>query len=163
MAVLKDLIVHGSSRFLNKIYASQIQAEEGHFNKLMAKDLQAGKATVIGLLDVKGQMHTNSWTNSNMATINGSFYITPTITIQQGTAGNVAVTFNQLSFSGTTYIVNSLYLDSGTVNSWPVNSKVLVTGEILNSNDEWIPLGTLLGTLSTYSNSSIIIAGLLDK
>ena len=39
MAILKDLIVHGSSRFLNKIYASEIQtplidAEAGIMKKL---------------------------------------------------------------------------------------------------------------------------------
>ena len=105
MAILKDLIVHGSSRFLNKIYASEIQtplieADAGIFKKLKADD-----ATVIGLLDVKGQMHTNSWSNSNIATIDGSFYITPTIGSASGT---VTITASSLVFSGTNYVTRSI-------------------------------------------------------
>ena len=59
MAILKDLIVHGSSRFLNKIYASELEtstfeAESAVIKKLTAKDATVGNATVIGLLDVQG-------------------------------------------------------------------------------------------------------------
>ena len=152
MAILKDLIVHGSSRFLNKIYASEIQtplieAEAGVFKKLKADD-----ATVVGLLDVKGQMHTNSWSNSNIATIDGSFYITPTIGSASGT---VTITASTLTFSGTNYAISSLYLGDGSSITWPQYSKVLVTGQIL-SNGEWIPLGTLLGQLSSAATAASI-------
>ena len=160
MAILKDLIVHGSSRFLNKIYASEIQtplieAEAGVFKKLKADD-----ATVVGLLDVKGQLHTNSWSNSNIATIDGSFYITPTIGSASGT---VTITASTLTFSGTNYAVSSLYLGDGSSITWPRYSKVLVTGQIL-SNGEWIPLGTLLGQLSsTATAASISINNIKDN
>ena len=160
MAILKDLIVHGSSRFLNKIYASEIQtplieAEAGIFKKLKADD-----ATVVGLLDVKGQLHTNSWSNSNIATIDGSFYITPTIGSASGT---VAITASSLTFSGTNYAISSLYLGDGSSLTWPQYSKVLVTGQIL-SNGEWIPLGTLLGQLSsTATAASISINNIKDN
>ena len=160
MAILKDLIVHGSSRFLNKIYASEIQtplieADAGVFKKLKADD-----ATVVGLLDVKGQLHTNSWSNSNIATIDGSFYITPTIGSASGT---VTITASTLTFSGTNYAVSSLYLGDGSSITWPENSKVLVTGQIL-SNGEWIPLGTLLGQLSsTATATSISIKSIKDN
>lgn len=152
MAILKDLIVHGSSRFLNKIYASEIQtplieAEAGIIKKLKADD-----ATVVGLLDVKGQLHTNSWSNSNIATIDGSFYITPTIGSASGT---VSITSSSLVFSGTNYAVSSLYLGDGSSITWPQYSKVLVTGQIL-SNGEWIPLGTLLGQLSSIATAASI-------
>lgn len=160
MAILKDLIVHGSSRFLNKIYASEIQtplieAEAGIIKKLKADD-----ATVVGLLDVKGQLHTNSWSNSNIATIDGSFYITPTI---GSTSGTVSITSSSLVFSGTNYAVSSLYLGDGSSITWPQYSKVLVTGQIL-SNGEWIPLGTLLGQLSsTATAASISINNIKDN
>ena len=160
MAILKDLIVHGSSRFLNKIYASEIQtplieAEAGVFKKLKADD-----ATVVGLLDVKGQLHTNSWSNSNIATIDGSFYITPTIGSASGT---VTITASTLTFSGTNYAISSLYLGDGSSITWPQYSKVLVTGQIL-SNGEWIPLGTLLGQLSsTATAASISINNIKDN
>lgn len=160
MAILKDLIVHGSSRFLNKIYASEIQtplikAEAGIIKKLKADDV-----TVVGLLDVKGQLHTNSWSNSNIATIDGSFYITPTIGSASGT---VAITASSLVFSGTNYAVSSLYLGDGSSITWPRYSKVLVTGQIL-SNGEWIPLGTLLGQLdSAATATSISINSIKDN
>lgn len=165
MAILKDLIVHGSSRFLNKIYASEIEtpfikADEGIFTKLIAKDLTAENATVVGLLDVQGQLHTNTWSNSNIATIDGSFYITPTIGSDTGT---VAITATSLVFSGTNYAVSSLYLADNTSITWPRYSKVLVSGQIL-SNGEWIPLGTLLGSLNAAATAtSININGITDN
>lgn len=152
MAILKDLIVHGSSRFLNKIYASEIQtplieAEAGIIKKLKADD-----ATVVGLLDVKGQLHTSSWSNSNIATIDGSFYITPTI---ESASGTVSIIASSLTFSGTNYAVSSLYLGDGSSITWPQYSKVLVTGQVL-LNGEWIPLGTLLGQLSSAATATSI-------
>ena len=166
MAVLKDLIVHGSSRFLNKIYANQIQAESGIFNKLIAKDLQAGKATVVGLLDVQGQLHTNAWTNSNIATIDGSFYITPTISSAEGTASNISATTIQFVPRNNTFaVVSSLYYydTSAHEGTWLKYSRVLVTGQV-QLNGEWIPLGTILGYLNADGNAnSLVIAGAEDN
>lgn len=163
MAILKDLIVHGSSRFLNKIYASEIQtplieAEAGIIKKLKADDV-----TVVGLLDVQGQMHTNSWTNSNIATIDGSFYITPTLSSSSGT-----VSFSSAAaatFTGTYSAVSSLYIGNNTASTvqWTSGSKILITGEV-QVNGEWIPLGTLLGTLnSTNPTTSMPVINITDN
>lgn len=163
MAILKDLIVHGSSRFLNKIYASEIQtplidAEAGIFKKLKADD-----ATVVGLLDVQGQMHTNSWTNSNIATIDGSFYITPTLSSSSGTVSFSSAT--AATFTGTYSAVSSLYIGNNTASTvqWTSGSKILITGEV-QVDEEWIPLGTLLGTLnSTNPTTSMSIVNITDN
>lgn len=163
MAILKDLIVHGSSRFLNKIYASEIQtplieAEAGIFKKLKADD-----ATIVGLLDVQGQMHTNSWTNSNIATIDGSFYITPTLSSSSGTVSFSSAT--AATFTGTYSAVSSLYIGNNTASTvqWTSGSKILITGEV-QVDEEWIPLGTLLGTLnSTNPTTSMPIVNITDN
>lgn len=163
MAILKDLIVHGSSRFLNKIYASEIQtplieAEAGIFKKLKADD-----ATVVGLLDVQGQMHTNSWTNSNIATIDGSFYITPTLSSSSGTVSFSSAT--AATFTGTYSAVSSLYIGNNTASTvqWTSGSKILITGEV-QVDGEWIPLGTLLGTLnSTNPTTSMPVVSITDN
>lgn len=163
MAILKDLIVHGSSRFLNKIYASEIQtplieAESGIIKKLKADDV-----TVVGLLDVQGQMHTNSWTNSNIATIDGSFYITPTLSSSSGT-----VSFSSAAaatFTGSYSAVSSLYIGNNTASTvqWTSGSKILITGEV-QVDGEWIPLGTLLGTLnSTNPTTSMPVVSITDN
>ena len=120
MAILKDLIVHGSSRFLNKIYASELEtplisADAGVFKKLTAKDLTAETATVIGLLDVQGQLHTNTWTNSNIATIDGCFYITPTLSSDTGNI--VFSSTSTASLAGTYTAVTSLYVGDATSGS----------------------------------------------
>ena len=163
MAILKDLIVHGSSRFLNKIYANEIQtplieAEAGIIKKLKADD-----ATVVGLLDVQGQMHTNSWTNSNIATIDGSFYITPTLSSSSGTVSFSSAT--AATFTGTYSAVSSLYIGNNTASTvqWTSGSKILITGEV-QVDEEWTPLGTLLGTLnSTNPTTSMPIVNITDN
>ena len=169
MAILKDLIVHGSSRFLNKIYASELEtplisADAGVFKKLTAKDLTAETATVIGLLDVQGQLHTNTWTNSNIATIDGCFYITPTLSSDTGNI--VFSSTSTASLAGTYTAVTSLYIGdatSGSTVQWTAGSNVLLTGQV-KVNNEWIPLGTLLGTLSGNATTSAIgLSGLTDN
>ena len=163
MAILKDLIVHGSSRFLNKIYASEIQtplidAEAGIFKKLKADD-----ATVVGLLDVQGQMHTNSWTNSNIATIDGSFYIAPTLSSSSGTVSFSSAT--AATFTGTYSAISSLYIGNDTASTvqWTSGSKILITGEV-EVDGEWTPLGTLLGILnSTNPTTSMPIVNITDN
>ena len=173
MAVLKDLIVHGASRFLNganfnTINAESIGASEGIFNKIVAttgkidslstEDLTANNATVLSLLDVRGELHTNQWTNSNIATIDGSFYITPTIGIPSGT---MTTTANSIVVNGSNLPVSSLYVNgvnsdnTATTVAWKSESKVLITGEIL-VDGVYMPLGTLVGILNGDATSSQI-------
>ena len=169
MAILKDLIVHGSSRFLNKIYAEELEtsafeAESAIIKKLTAKDATMENATVIGLLDVQGQLHTNTWTNSNIATIDGCFYITPTLSSD---SGKISFTSNTAaSLTGSYSAVTSLYIggsSSGSTVQWTKDSNILLTGEV-EVNGQWLPLGTLLGTLSTNATtSSIGLTGLTDN
>lgn len=173
MAVLKDLIVHGPSRFINtaqfeSLKTNKIGAEEGVFNKIVAttgdigsltvEDLTAGKATVLSLLDVRGELHTNQWTNSNIATIDGSFYITPTIGVNSGT---MTTTANSVTVKGSNFPISSLYVNginsdntAGTV-AWTSGSKVLITGEIL-VNGTYMPLGTLVGVLDGDASATQI-------
>ena len=92
-----DKIHYGSNTYLlkdsNALYLTNegnlkidgtVAADQGIFNKLIATtadigtldvdNLTAQNATVVGLLDIQGQLHSNSWTNSNIATIDGSFF-----------------------------------------------------------------------------------------
>ena len=170
MAILNNLIVNGASRFLNKAYFDSIDAEEGIFKKLTATDASLTNATVVGLLDVTGELHTKSFTNSNIATIDGSFYITPTLGLQgeNTTTNTVTVTANSLSFSnanGTAFSFESLYLENTTSPvTWSTGSSVIVTGEIQDkTTEEWMPLGTLKGTLSTYTTTSVVINNIKDS
>ena len=185
MAVLKDLIVHGNSSFINTTQfnttkGGTIAADKGVFNKLIATDaeigtldvdelnannLTANNATIMGLLDVKGDLHTNSWTNSNIATIQGNFYIAPTV--KTGTSSNdtgvtIAAISNgsatngywTLTLSGTSILaVPNLESEAvgseaaSSYNSWSSGSLVMVTGSI-KRNGITYPLGTLKGELS---------------
>lgn len=174
MAVLKDLIVHGASRFLGDVYfnflkANDIAAETGYFKKLTAiegtitdltsTNLVTKNATVMALLDVQGDMHTNSWSNSNIATIDGSFYITPTSISTDGSdtsasnytpTGTIAYTspnFTKISVTGT-FDTSQLVLDSNSHVPWPASSEVIITGDVLVGN-EWLPLGTIRGKLES--------------
>ena len=164
MAILKDLIVHGSSRFLNKIYAEELETSAFEAESAIIKKLKADDATVIGLLDVQGQLHTNTWTNSNIATIDGCFYITPTLS---SNSGKISFTSNTAaSLTGSYSAVTSLYIgdsSSGSTVQWTKDSNILLTGEV-EVNGQWLPLGTLLGTLSANATtSSIGLTGLTDN
>ena len=184
MAILNNLIVHGSSRFLNiaqfnALKTNTIGADKGVFNKLIAtdatfdsldvEDLTAQNATVVGLLDVKGELHSNSWTNSNIATIDGSFYITPTVSCTSGTFAYNGTSITVTAASGQSFGIDSLYTSTtdGTVTTyttWPQYSKVLLTGEVkLNGSNEWMPLGTIRGQINSSSTSSIQINSLSDS
>lgn len=185
MAVLKDLIVHGASRFLGDTYfnflkANDIAADTGYFKKLTAVEgtiddltstnLTTKNATVTALLDVQGEMHTNSWSNANIATIDGSFYINPTSTSGDGSDVSAAnytptgtITYNnsnytKLEITGT-FNTSQLSLDTASNVAWPANSYVIVTGDVLVEN-EWYPLGTIRGKLQSQlaanSNSKTI-------
>ena len=177
MAVLKDLIVHGPSRFVGiteftNLKANKIKATEGIFNKLIATtadfdSMTANNATVVGLLDVKGELHTNSWTNSNIATIEGSFYITPTISCASGTFNYDGTNITLTADSGCSFAISSLYINSsdnaGTTIAWSAYSEVLITGQVAVGNEK-VPLGTIKGkiTSTTPTTSKIIINSLTD-
>lgn len=184
MAILKSLLVQGPSRFLSTSYyntivangveadsietndfeANAIAAEKGVFTKLNASDVKATNLTVVGLLNTAGELHTTNWTNTNIASIEGSFSIIPTIGSSSGTV-NVNPTAESLSFFGTSYAVDSLYTGdstgAGNVN-WTNGSKVIVTGEIL-VDGEYISLGTLRGTLGDVTTTTINIQGIKDN
>ena len=151
--------------------ATSIGATEGIFNKLIATtldaknatidDLKATNATIVGLLDVQGQMQTNSWTNANIATIDGSFYICPTISSEANvtTSGTSQTSDNKFLYNGSTIVLTgtwtttgSLYLNTTAAN-WTLYSKVMVTGEVLIGN-EWTPIGTICGVLTGINTSS---------
>ena len=163
MAVLKDLIVHGPSKFIGKtqfntINAGSIGAREGIFNKLIATtlkaetatidDLTAKNATVVGLLDVQGELHTNAWTNANIANIGGSFYISPSVESVGG-----KITINKNTSNWTVQITGKFATDfiktagATTASAWPANSLVLVTGNVVVNKMNY-PLGTLKGKLT---------------
>lgn len=177
MAVLKDLIVHGPSRFVGiteftNLKADKIKANEGIFKKLIATtadfdSMTANNATVVGLLDVKGELHTNSWTNSNIATIEGSFYITPTISCASGTFNYDGTNITLTAGSGLSFAISSLYINSGdnagTTIAWSAYSEVLITGQVAVGNEK-VPLGTIKGKITSTAptTSKIIINSLTD-
>ena len=142
-----------------------VAADQGIFNKLIATtadigtldvdNLTAQNATVVGLLDVQGQLHSNSWTNSNIATIDGSFFITPTVSVSMGTftysstanSGNGQITLS--AGSGYSFAVDS---------NWTQNSLVMITGQV-TGNNAMMPLGTIRGVLSSAAAGTIIVNG----
>ena len=167
-----------------------IAADKGIFNKLIATnaeienlnvdDLTAQNATVVGLLDVEGNLHTNSWTNSNIATIQGNFYIAPTVKTgknyeqlfqitaidnpnNEATLGWWTVTLN-----GTNILeVPALESDTGigeqqSIDTWSSGSEVMITGTIIKNGINY-PLGTLKGILSNnLTTSGVIITRITD-
>lgn len=184
MAVLKDLIVHGSSRFINIIQyngaqGSIVAADKGVFKKLIATDaeitsldvtnLTAQNATVVGLLDVQGELHTNNWTNSNIATIEGNFYITPTVKVNGSNAKITIIKPGSYTNAAGTTVTTTKYQivitgsvasvtvpdGNGGVTNWPANSKVLLTGSITKNNMTY-PLGTLQGLLRVNMSTTTI-------
>ena len=185
MAVLKDLIVHGNSRFINgaqfdSLSASKISAEEGIFNKLVATNLEATEASitnltatnakVVGLLDVQGEMHTKSWTNANISNVGGSFYISPTVsTVIAANNTPMSITIggsaNARTFqvSGGTFATDAVKIYNGTATStasWAVGSHVMVTGNIRSGTTGVdYPLGTLTGYLTGALSASGFTVG----
>lgn len=172
MAVLKDLIVHGRSRFVNgaqfnNLQAQTIDATNGYFKYLKAIDgdienltveeLLAQNATVVGLLDVKGEMHTNSWTNANIANIGGSFYISPTLS---SAASSVTISTYHDNGTNTDYysiaVSGGSFATSSSGITWSTGSKVMVTGSVTKDNVTY-PLGTCTGNLSAISSTSFTV------
>lgn len=152
MAVLKDLIVHGPSRFINVAQFNELKADTGTFKFLKAEDLTANKATVVGLLDVQGELHTNKWTSTNIASIGGTFYISPTYKSStaklqfSGNANNRTITISNGSFGSAS--------SSGlAMSAWVAQSKVMMTGSITYNGTSY-PLGTCDGILNASMSST---------
>lgn len=168
------------------VSSGEIRAEKGVFNKLIATDftastasidsLTATNAKVIGLLDVEGDLHTNKWTNANIANVGGSFYISPTVSSTSTNAMSVTITGSansrSLQVSGGTFetdvakiydstnnSTHSVY-STGTTSGWPVGSHVMITGNIRSTTTGVdYPLGTLTGYLTAALSSSGFTVG----
>lgn len=169
----KALISSGEIR-ANKGVFNQLVATSANFDSATITDLTAQNATVVGLLDVQGQLHSNSWTNANIANIGGSFYITPTI---ESASGTISITRNVSNniVSWSIQIIGTFatdFIKSGIETAgvnWPSGSLVLLTGNII-LNDMEYPLGTLQGTLSSQVNAdntgvskTLTITGIKDS
>ena len=156
MAVLKDLIVHGASRFLNgintdAIHANLIDAQDGVFKTITTTTLdaqtittdmlKANNARVSQTLTVDGTISTNKWEAANIANIGGNFYISPTGKTNPGVIGTITVTktntttINGVSIGVYTLVVSGTFGVTSTSSTvWgPTSnnqSKVIFTGSI---------------------------------
>ena len=175
MAVLKDLIVHGASRFLNGINADSIEtnaikADSGIFNQLIATTLEAkdahideltaNNATVFGIMDVKGKLQTNQWEAASIANIGGNFYISPT-----GKSSSGTVTITRTSAATSTAAAKYSVAMSGTfgVSStsntiWAAGAYGMATGNVAVGTKKY-PLGTCDGPLSNITTGTNTITG----
>lgn len=135
--------------------------ENANIQSATIDDLIATKARVVATLDIDGEMHTKSWTNSNIAHIGGNFYISPDITStateMQLKISNIAQAFTQgytLTAMNGDFRSHLLIGDGENgetdfiMQDWVVGSKVMMTGTVFVGNIEY-PLGTCVGILST--------------
>ena len=126
--------------------------------KLTAKDVN-----VTHLLTAEG-IQTKNWTTVNMATIDGSFYIVPTVT---AATANVKYTTNgTLEFTATgtsTFATNSLFIN-GDATNWTVNSLIMITG-LIHIGSEDVSIGTLKGTLKGVNptNKTLTLGGTITS
>lgn len=184
MAVLKDLIVHGPSRFVNGINANSIKADEGIFNQLIAVDLKATDATIENLTATNARVtqtltanhiSTNSWEAANIANVGGNFYISPT----GEQSGTITVTIARTAAPGTdggTYTLTfgatspaGFGVSSTSSTYWSSGARVMATGEVSYNNSKRYPLGTCEGavsgsvTISSNNITGIAIAGVKSE
>ena len=155
MAVLKDLIVHGNSRFINTAQFDRLEANTGKFHYIEAAsgsiDELTSKHIITQVLDVEKELHTKEWTNANIANIGGTFYIAPTV-ITKNTSPKIAFSGN--ASSGYTVAVNGTFATNfikpgknTSATNWTSGSEILLTGTVSNGTVDF-PMGTLMGTLS---------------
>ena len=175
MAVLKDLIVHGASRFLNGINADSIEtnaikADSGIFNQLIATTLEAkdahideltaNNATVFGIMDVKGKLQTNQWEAASIANIGGNFYISPT---GKSSSGTVTITRTSLATSSAaakySVAMSGTFAVSSTSSTiWTAGAYGMATGNVAVGTKKY-PLGTCDGPLSNITIDTNTITG----
>lgn len=170
MAVLKDLLVHGRSQFINGIQTNQIEAntikaDSGIFNQLIAtsleakdahiSDLTADNATIYGVMDVKGKMQTNNWEAANIANVGGNFYISPTGKATTGTVTITRTTAASGSAAAQYSVVVAGTFGVGTTsgNIWKNGAYAMVTGNVAVGNRKY-PLGTCEGEISNIGIGS---------
>ena len=179
MAVLKDLIVHGRSRFVNgidadSIHANLIDANDGIFKTITTTTLDAETITtdmltaqnarVAQTLTVDGTISTNKWEAANIANIGGNFYISPT---GKADSGNITVTktgsttINGVSVGVYTLVVGGTSFGVASTSStiWGTQSKVIFTGSIAYNSSKKYPLGTCNGTMTSVSTGSGTLTG----
>lgn len=179
MAVLKDLIVHGRSRFVNgidadSIHANLIDANDGVFKTITTTTLDAETITtdmltaqnarVAQTLTVDGTISTNKWEAANIANIGGNFYLSPT---GKADSGNITVTktgsttINGVSVGVYTLVVGgtSFGVTSTSSTIWGAQSKVIFTGSIAYNSSKKYPLGTCNGTMTSVSTGSGTLTG----
>ena len=161
-----------------------IKAATGIFNELIAttlnartatiSELTAQNATVMGIMDVKGKLMTNSWEAANIASVGGNFYISPTGK-DTGTP-NVSITCNSVNNGTGTYTItvskgtgtgqgNGFGVSSTSSSLWHKYSKVLMTGNVIFGNKKY-PLGTLDGiveSITLETNQPIITSITLNS
>lgn len=178
MAVLKDLIVHGSSRFLNGIYSDSIHsdlidANSGVFRTITTTTLDAGTITtdmlkannarVAQTLTVDGTISTNKWEAASIANIGGNFYISPTGKSDSGTitvTKTGSTTINGVSVGVYTLVVSGTFGVTSTNDTiWGNNSKVIFTGSISYNDSKKFPLGSCSGTMTTKTTGTNTLTG----
>ena len=178
MAVLKDLIVHGPSRFLNGIYSDSIHsdlidANSGVFRTITTTTLDAGTITtdmlkannarVAQTLTVDGTISTNKWEAASIANIGGNFYISPTGKSDSGTitvTKTGSTTINGVSVGVYTLVVGGTFGVTSTNDTiWGNNSKVIFTGSISYNDSKKFPLGSCSGTMTTKTTGTNTLTG----
>lgn len=155
-----------------------IKAGTGIFNELIAvslsaknasiDELTAQNATVMGIMDVKGKLMTNSWEATSIANVGGSFYISPTGK-DTGTP-NVTITCNSVTNGAGTYTIvvgkgsgsnqgNGFGVSSTSSSLWSVGSRVLMTGNVICGTKNY-PLGSLDGLVTARTISTNVITSI---
>lgn len=178
MAVLKDLIVHGSSRFINginadTIHANLVDANDGVFKTITTTILDAETITtdmlnatnarVSQTLTVDGTISTNKWEAANIANIGGNFYISPTGKADTGTitvTKTDTTTINGVTIGVYTIVVGGTFGVASTSSTiWGTSSKVIFTGSISYNSSKKYPLGTCNGTMTVVSTDTNTLTG----
>ena len=187
MAILNNLIVHGSSRFLNGINANSIHtdlidANDGVFktittttldaNTITTDMLKANNARVSQTLAVDGTISTNKWEAASIANIGGNFYISPTGKADSGTitvTKTSTTTVNGVSVGVYTIVVSGTFGVTSTSSTiWGTSSKVIFTGSIsypkmtgtdLTTTGKKYPLGSCNGTMTQVSTGTGTLTG----
>ena len=120
--------------------------------ELIAQKIKADDVNVTHLLTAEG-IQTKNWTAVNIATIDGSFYITPTISTATAKFNYTSTgTIELTPVSPSVFTTNSLFIN-GDATNWTQNSLIMITGSV-EINGEYIPIGTIKGTLSGITTTT---------
>lgn len=130
--------------------------------ELIATKIKADDVNVTHLLTAEG-IETKNWTATNISTIDGSFYICPTISCSTGTIKYTSSggTLEMTAGSGKSFNINSIFTTSNNSAAWTSSSWVMITGEVLIGT-EYCPIGTVRGkiTATAPTTSKITISNL---